>query len=99
MERARRRPANHDWWDKFWKDKHGDVVVYQHPNIWLIGWLVLTLISLFLTGTPADVLWYVALGLLTIWALLELLRGVNYLRRTVGAAVLLLIVIAVFKLA
>lgn len=86
--------AQQDLWDKFWKDKHGDVVVYQHPNAFVIAWLVLTLVSLFTTGKVADIFWYVALAVLTVWALLEIFKGVNYLRRVFGGFVLLLIVVA-----
>jgi hypothetical protein len=91
--------AQQDLWDKFWKDKHGDVVVYQHPNAFVIAWLVLTLVSLFTTGKVADIFWYVALAVLTVWALLEIFKGVNYLRRVFGGFVLLLIVVAAFRLA
>lgn len=89
--------SDQDWWDKFWKDKDGQVVVYQRPNVFLIAWVVLTLISLFMTGTVSNVLWWAALAVLAIWSLLEIFRGVNYLRRLLGVIVLLLIVAALFK--
>jgi hypothetical protein len=95
----RTRPNDHDWWDKFWKDRSGEVVVWQRPNVLLISWIVLTFISLFIEGRAADVLWYVALAALAIWSLLEITRGVNYLRRTVGAVVLLLVIVAALRLA
>lgn len=90
--------AEGDWWDKFWKDKHGEVVVYQHPNIWLIAWVLLALVSLFVSENLADVLWHISLGVLAIWALLEIFKGVNYFRRTMGAVVLLLVVLAAFRI-
>ena len=96
-ERVSQR-EHHDWWDKFWKDKQGNVVVYQHPNILLIGWLVLTLASLFTDGKLADNLWYGALVILAAWSLLEIVKGVNYLRKGLGLFVLLLVIAAVFQL-
>lgn len=91
--------ARQDAWDKFWKDKDGEIVVYQHPNFLLIGWLVLALASLFTTGRLADTLWYIALAVLTVWSLLEIVRGVNYFRRLFGGVVLVLVLVALFRLA
>lgn len=86
-----------DLWDKFWKDKHGRVVVWQMPNVFLIGWVVLTLASLFTNGNLATGLWWAALAVLAIWSLLEIFKGVNYLRRLLGLIVLAVIVAAIFK--
>lgn len=92
-----RHYENRDLWDKFWKDKDGNVVVWQRPNAWLIAWVVLTLGSLFINGTVSNVIWYGSLAVLAIWAILEVWKGVNYLRKCLGAVVLLLIVLALFK--
>lgn len=89
--------ADGDLWDKFWKDKEGNVVVYQHPNVFLIGWLVLALASLFTSSKLADILWQLSLAVLAIWALLEIFKGVNYFRRSLGAFVLLLVILAAFR--
>lgn len=89
--------AERDLWDKFWKNKHGEVVVYQWPNIPLIAWLLLALASLFVSDKRADLLWHISLGVLAIWALLEIFKGVNYFRRSLGAIVLLFIILAVFR--
>lgn len=89
--------AERDWWDKFWKDKQGNVVVYQHPNIPLIAWLLLALVSLFVSEKLADLLWHISLAVLAVWALLELFKGVNYFRRVLGAIVLVMIILAVFR--
>ena len=89
--------ADGDLWDKFWKDKEGNVVVYQHPNVFLIGWLVLALSSLFTSSKLADILWQLSLAVLAIWVLLEIFKGVNYFRRTLGVFVLLLVILAAFR--
>ena len=86
-----------DLWDKFWKDKEGNVVVYQHPNVFIIGWLILALVSLFVEEPLADTLWHASLAVLAVWALLEIFKGVNYLRRALGVFVLLLVILAVFR--
>lgn len=100
ITRERHRQSEHqDLWDKFWKDKDGNIVVYQRPNIWLIGWVVLTMLSLFLNGKASDYLWWGALALLTVWSLLEIFKGVNYLRRSLGVVVLVLIIMAALKAA
>ena len=91
--------ANGDLWDKFWKDKDGNVVVYQHPNIFLIVWVALALVSLFVKEPLSDILWHVSLGVLAVWSLLEIFKGVNYFRRLFGGVVLLLVVLAVFRVA
>lgn len=89
--------AEHDLWDKFWKDKQGNVVVYQHPNVFLIGWVVLAFISLWVNAKLADILWQASLAVLAIWCLLEIFKGVNYFRRAMGGFVLLLVILAVFR--
>lgn len=91
---------NQDLWDKVWRDKHGNIVVYQRPNVLLIVWVVLTLASLFVpTGTPESVVWWASLAVLALWAVLEVWKGVNYFRKALGVIVLLLILLAAFKLA
>jgi hypothetical protein len=84
-------------WDRTWKDKSGKTVLWQRPNAWLIGWAVLTTISLLFTRRPADIISSVASLSLIIWALLEIFRGVNYYRRFLGAIVLLYAVAAILK--
>lgn len=91
------RYEHQDLWDKFWKDKDGNVVIWQRPNAWLITWVVLTLASLFINGTLSYILWYASLADLAVWAILEVWKGVNYLRKCLGAVVLLLIILALFK--
>jgi hypothetical protein len=84
-------------WDKIWRDKHGDIVIYQHPNVWLIGWAILACISLFVPrGTNQEVFWWLSNIVLAIWALLEIFKGVNYFRRGLGLFVLLVTIAGAF---
>ena len=77
--------------DKFWHDKHGRFVAWQKPNIFLWTWIGTTVFNILLPDGWLER----GLGLLgglsiLVWAILELTRGVNYFRRTLGLCVLLL---------
>lgn len=91
--------ADGDLWDRFWKDKDGNIVVYQHPNFILISWVLIAFVSLFVKQPLSDILWNISLGVLAIWSILEMWKGVNYFRRLFGAVVLLLVVLATFRIA
>ncbi len=84
-------------WDKIWRDPQGNIVIFQMPNLWLIAWAVLTVIYLFMTGKPANVIGYIAEAALAIWALLEIFRGVNYFRRGLGVVVLIFTIMSLLK--
>ena len=91
------RNTNRSLWDKTWKDKRGNVVIWQWPNIPLIGWAVLTVISLLIGGRTADVFsWLGSISLIT-WSLLEVFKGANYFRRALGLLVLVLSLISFIK--
>lgn len=84
--------------DKIWKDKQGRFAIYQRPNILLIGWAVLDIVAIFAPGKRlSDYAWTAGAIVLIIWALLEIFRGVNYFRRVLGLAVLLVMVATFFK--
>jgi hypothetical protein len=81
----------HQLWNRTWRDKTGKVVIWQRPNVFIIGWVVLTLISLFFNrGNVADTFAWLSIVSLVIWCLLEIFKGVNYFRRALGVVVLLL---------
>jgi hypothetical protein len=86
-------------WDKLWKDRAGNVVIWQMPNVPLIAWVVLTVVSLVLdTGTAADVASWLADVALIIWSLLEIFKGVDYFRRALGLLVLAFSIMSVIHL-
>lgn len=87
----------HDIWDKIWKDKHGEVVIWQMPNAFLIGWAVLTVLCLFTSGKLSDYFGGAGDLSLVIWALLEIFKGVNYFRRLLGAVVLIFAIASFIK--
>lgn len=84
-------------WDRLWRDKKGRVVIWQRPNILLIGWAVLTTISLFVGRKTGDMIAIAGDITLIAWAILELLKGVNYFRRLLGLAVLIFAVVVLLR--
>lgn len=84
-------------WDKTWKDKNGNIVLWQRPNIWLIVWAVLTTVSLFFFGIAANVLAIISHASLLVWSMLEIFRGINYFRRFLGVLVLLYVIAVLLK--
>ncbi len=84
-------------WDKTWRDRRGRVVLWQTPNAWLIGWAVLTTVSLFINGRPADVLSWLAQASLAVWCGLEIFRGVDYFRRGLGLLILVFVIMSVVR--
>jgi len=88
------RSVNRSLWDRTWKDRRGHVVIWQWPNIPLIGWAVLTVVSLLVGGRQADVFSWLASASLVIWSLLEIFKGANYFRRALGLLILFLSVMS-----
>lgn len=76
--------------EKIFKDKHGNIVLAQWPNLPIIVWLITTLLRHFYkSGHFSNILGFTAFVSITFWALLELFTGVNYFRRSLGLIVLL----------
>lgn len=79
------------FWDKFWRDKNGDTVVVHKPNLPLMVFIVAAVLyAIFQYSKAGKVFGWISFAALIIWALWELLAGVNYFRRLLGLAVLLL---------
>lgn len=80
-------------WNKTWRNRRGEIVIWQMPNVWLIAWAVLTCVSVLTSShSMANTFWWLSSGVLVIWALLEIFRGADYFRRLIGLFVLVLIV-------
>lgn len=79
----------------FVTDDQGRVVIAQPPNGPLIGWLVLWPASA-LVALPSvhNFLAFFSAAFLFTWAYLELTQGVNYFRRTLGAIVMIYMVVS-----
>jgi hypothetical protein len=81
------------YWKWFFEGRNtGKIVIAQIPNLPLIifgiAWAAEALLQL--TGTAGLIVSIVKVASLTIWALDEILRGVNPWRRCLGAVVLTL---------
>ena len=78
-----------NWFDRFFRDKNGNIVIAQPPNPPLFVWAIASVLQLiFKTGaihTGLDIIALIAIG---VWAVAELFQGVNYFRRSLGLIVL-----------
>lgn len=71
--------------DRFFRDKKGDIVIAQPPNLPILTAIAATVLYLFSTNRDLEHLFgAIAFGTFFTWAWMELLQGVNYFRRTLG---------------
>jgi hypothetical protein len=86
---------NNPVFDKLFKDSSGKIVIAQIPNLPIIIWAVLSLLKIvYKTGRINLGLDILASVSLFVWAVQELLQGVNYFRRGLGAIVLIGLIIS-----
>ncbi|HSX47355.1 MAG TPA: hypothetical protein VLF63_01130 [Patescibacteria group bacterium] len=85
-------------WNKIWRDKRGRVVIWQSPNVLLLAWLILTIVSLLMSGQKANTIQVLGNISLMLWAILEIVKGVNYFRRGLGLLILILSIISIFHI-
>lgn len=86
-----------DFWDKFWHDKRGNLVVWQTPNIYLKIWFVAFVISeLFHSPLIRKPFGWVAFIAILVWSALEMKGGVNNFRKALGLLVFLLAILLKF---
>jgi hypothetical protein len=80
---------NQTFVDKCFKNRHGKLALTARPNAPIIIWAIAALSARLIThGNIHSALGIIAFVLIVIWALLEILQGVNYFRRVLGAVVL-----------
>lgn len=77
----------------FFKDKHGHWAIMQWPNALLMVWIVLLLINLPLRSRPIGL---VQSAVLFTWAYLEITQGISRFRKTLGAVILVGIIVSYF---
>jgi hypothetical protein len=96
----RQRPLpNQSTWGKIWRDPIGNVVLWQTPNVLLITWAIVTFVSLFVpNGIVESIFYWVSELLLGVWAVLEIWKGIDYLRRALGLYILIFVILAGFHL-
>lgn len=78
------------WFDWWFRDRHGRVVVAQTPNLTLWIWIAATAVRVGLdpSGAPGATVRVIGVTALLAWALDEIVRGVNPWRRLLGTLVL-----------
>jgi hypothetical protein len=76
--------------DRTFRDRDGNIVIAQMPNLPLLVGVSATLLQALLpSGTLQTGLDLVAFGTLFTWAWQELFEGVNYFRRSLGLLALI----------
>lgn len=81
----------------FFKDKNGHVVLWQAPNLLLWGWIVLKVIMFVLASSKLRTgLDQMSNVLLFTWAYYEADQGVSLFRKTLGMAVMFVVVLGFF---
>lgn len=81
----------------FISDKNGKVVIFQPPNLPIIGWLICMIVSIILpVGFLKNGFMNLGGAFLFLWAYLEITNGVSGFRRLLGVVVLLIVVFAYF---
>ena len=79
------------------KDANGRIVLWQWPNVPLLGWLVFKLLSIVVSsGSLKSGSAQLSTAFLFTWSYLEITRGVNYFRRILGVAVMVAIIMSFF---
>ena len=84
------RPSMVDW---FFKDKHGRWGIAQWPNALLMLWVILLLINFVLHNRSVGL---VENAVLFTWAYLEMTEGVSRFRKTLGAVILIGVIVNFF---
>ncbi|KAI9132259.1 hypothetical protein [Acaryochloris sp. CCMEE 5410] len=78
------------FFDTLFRDKNGEIVIAQPPNLTLSVWMGASLLQFVFTSEPIHQgLETIAFISLLTWALQELFEGVNYFRRLLGLIVFL----------
>ncbi len=82
----------------FWKDKKGNLAIWQTPNIPLILWFVsMVLAQLLQNGHVKSGILFISGAALFTWAYLEITDGESYFRRLLGILVLMGLLIPHFR--
>ena len=76
--------------DKLIKDKHGNVVITQLPNLALLSFFLFSILGLiFRNGNISYAFKALSFGSIFTWSWMEIFSGVNYFRRILGLIVMI----------
>lgn len=85
--------------NNFFKDKDGKVILSQPPNPPILLWFGFSVVAHYINiEYIKNGFNELAAAALFLWAYLEITQGVNYFRRTLGAIVMLFIILSVFSI-
>jgi hypothetical protein len=80
------------------RDKNNKIVLWQRPNLLIIGWFVCAVVAhLFHAKHLHTGFASLGTGLLFMWAYLEITQGASYFRRLLGLTVAITIIMHYFK--
>jgi hypothetical protein len=80
---------------KFFRDKQGNVAVWQRPNLPLTVWFVARVAQWPLSGRVEHYVGLVGTAALLLWAGLEIADGASYFRRVLGLVVFVLTIASI----
>ena len=79
----------------FFKDKDGQVAVWQTPNLLLTGWFIFMLAWHIANDTSLiNNLEFLSSAFLLAWSYLEIVSGVSKFRRLLGLVIMLWIIVS-----
>lgn len=81
---------------RFFKDSKGRLVIWQRPNIPLIGWLFFKFLSTIVHSKQSNFS-NVSTAFLFTWAYLEIASGKSYFRRVLGAVIMAAVLVGYLK--
>ena len=78
------------------RDERDRIVVWQPPNIPIVGWIVFMLLARLATDSDLGTAFgHISTAFLFTWGYLELFQGVNYFRRLLGLVMLLITIASI----
>ena len=81
--------------ERCYKDKNGKVTLVQAPNVPILLWLACVILQkIVTTGKIYSAFELIGFGALFTWAWLEIFQGCNYLRRLLGAVVIIFLILS-----
>lgn len=90
--------AIHHHKDRFFHDTDGNLAVIQFPNIPLTGWILSLVLSLVpFPHTIKSGFMVLSTTFLFTWAFLELTPRTSYFRQALGAVIMILVLVGIFR--
>lgn len=82
----------------FFKDDEGSYVIWQWPNLPLVGWFVCFVLAIIFSDYSIKSTFQdLSRMFLFLWAYLEIKSGLSSFRKLLGVVVMVLVVITLFK--